>query len=184
MAVEADVPFLSALIPLSVRALSQTYYSAEQIESAIRYVFGVDSQLIRDGTYFVAEADAGMVGCGGWSRRATLFGGDQMNGAEDPLLDPSSEPARIRAFFVHPDYARRGIGSLIVRACIEAAQDAGFHSLALVATLPGEPLYRTFGFLSQENFEATLPDGVRLPLVQMIRGIDPSRTVSALVGES
>ncbi|HEU0302836.1 MAG TPA: hypothetical protein VFR37_25465, partial [Longimicrobium sp.] len=110
LATPDDLPAIRALIPLSVRGLSEGYYSAEQVESAIRHVFGPDTQLIRDGTYFVVE-DAGgeMVGCGGWSLRRTLYGGDQARDVEDPRLDPATEPARIRAFFVHPDHARRGI---------------------------------------------------------------------------
>lgn len=172
LATERDVEFLGELIPLAVRTLSRGDYSPEQIESAIRYVFGPDTQLIRDRTYFVAEVDGAPVGCGGWSRRATLYGGDQMKTAEDALLDPAREAARIRAFFVHPDFARRGIGSRIMHACIRAARTAGFRRLALVATLPGEPLYRAFGFRVRERTEATLPDGVRLPVVHMTRVLE------------
>ena len=141
-----DLPALRELIPASVRALSQGYYTPAQIEGAIRHVFGTDTQLIADGTYYVAEAEGTVVGCGGWSRRRTLYGGDQMKAEADPLLDPATEAARIRAFFVHPDWARRGIASQIIDACVEAARDAGFQRLELMATLPGEPLYRAFGF--------------------------------------
>jgi hypothetical protein len=106
LATESDRPALAQLIPASARELSRGYYSDTQTESAIAHVFGADSRLIADGTYFAAEEDGRLVGCGGWSRRRTLYGGDQMKAPEDPLLDPSTEPARIRAFFVHPDCAR------------------------------------------------------------------------------
>ena len=169
LATAADLPAIQRLIPLSARGLSGDWYSAEQVESAIRYVFGPDTQLIADGTYFVAEAEGQLVGCGGWSRRSTLYGGDQMKGAADPLLDPARDAARIRAFFVHPAWARRGIGALILRACMEAAARAGFPKAELMATLPGVPLYRRFGFEALEALEATLPDGVPLPFVRMGR---------------
>lgn len=168
-ATAADLPALRELIPRSVRALSRGYYDGAQVESAIRHVFGPDTQLVADGTYFVAEAEGVVVGCGGWSRRSTLYGGDQMKGAEDPLLDPATEAARIRAFFVHPDWARRGVGSAILGACIAAAREAGFRRLELMATLPGVPLYRAWGFRDAEAVETTLPDGVRVGFVRMVR---------------
>jgi GNAT superfamily N-acetyltransferase len=171
LATPDDLPALRALIPDSVRALSQGFYTPEQIESAIRYVFGPDTQLIADGTYFAAEAEGMIAGCGGWSRRATLYGGDQMKDADDPLLDPATEAARIRAFFVHPRWARRGVGSAIMQACRNAAAQAGFQRLELMATLPGEPLYRAFGFEPVERVETPLPDGVRVPFVRMTRAI-------------
>ena len=169
LATTADLPALHELIPASVRALSRSEYSPAQIESAIRYVFGPDTQLISDGTYFVAQEGPTLVGCGGWSRRRTLFGGDQMKGAEDPLLDPATEAARIRAFFVHPAWARRGIGAAILEACIRAAREAGFQRLELMATLPGVPLYRAFGFEEAEAVESVLPDGVTVPFIRMVR---------------
>ena len=171
LATPDDLPALKALIPDSVRALSQGYYTPEQIESAIRHVFGPDTQLIADGTYFAAEVEGMIAGCGGWSRRRTLYGGDQMKAAEDPLLDPATEAAKIRAFFVHPRWARRGIASMIMAACRAAAAQAGFQRLELMATLPGEPLYRAFGFEARERVETTLPDGVRVPFVRMDRAI-------------
>ena len=171
VATEDDLPAILELIPLSVRGLSGGYYTAEQIESAIRYVFGPDTQLVADGTYFVAERGGSLAGCGGWSMRRTLYGGDQAKDAEDPLLDPSVEAARIRAFFVHPGHARRGVASAIYRACVDAARAAGFRSLELMATLPGEPLYRVFGFHPVEAVESTLPDGVPVRFVRMARGI-------------
>lgn len=169
LATAADLPALSELIPLSARSLSQDWYSPEQIESAVRYVFGADSQLIADGTYFVAEMGDRVVGCGGWSRRSTLYGGDQMKAAADPLLDPARDAARIRAFFVHPAFARRGVAAAILDACLEVASGAGFRSVELMATLPGVPLYRRFGFEELEAVSDTLPDGVMVPFVRMAR---------------
>ena len=166
-----DLPALRELIPLSVRGLSQTDYTPAQIESALRYVFGPDTQLIADGTYFVAEEAGQIAGCGGWSFRRTLYGGDQAKSGEDNRLDPDTEAARIRAFFVHPDWARQGIGSQIMGACLDAARAAGFGRLELAATLPGVPLYRTFGFTESETVEDTLPDGVRIPFVRMTRAL-------------
>jgi GNAT superfamily N-acetyltransferase len=165
----ADLPVLRELIPLSVRALSQAQYSPAQIESAIRHVFGPDTQLIFDGTYFVAEAGLTVVGCGGWSRRRTLYGGDQMKTAVDPLLAPATEAARIRAFFVHPAWVRRGIGSALLEACFRAAGEAGFKRFELMATLPGVPLYRAFGFEEAEAVHSMLPDGVAISFVRMVR---------------
>ena len=173
VATEGDLPAIRALIPLSVRGLSGGYYTPEQVESAIRYVFGPDTQLIADGTYFVAERGGALAGCGGWSMRRTLYGGDQAKEVEDPRLDPDTEAARIRAFFVHPEHARRGIGSRIMDACVDAARAAGFRSLELASTLPGEPLYRAFGFEAVEQIHSTLPDGVRVRFIRMARPIDP-----------
>lgn len=164
-----DLPALGALIPASVRGLSGAWYTPEQIESAIRHVFGADTQLIADGTYFVAEDGGTIAGCGGWSRRRTLYGGDQMKESADPLLDQARDAARIRAFFVHPAYARRGVGARILGACVDAAREAGFRSLELMATLPGVPLYERFGFEPAERVESTLPDGVTVAFVRMIR---------------
>lgn len=171
IAAEEDLPAIRALIPRSVRGLSVGYYTPREVESSIRYVFGPDTQLIADGTYFVAESGGDVVGCGGWSARRTLYGGDQAKDADDPRLDPATEPARIRAFFVHPDHARRGIASAIYEACVAAAHAAGFRSLELMATLPGEPLYRTFGFQPVEQVESVLPDGVPIRFVRMARDI-------------
>jgi N-acetylglutamate synthase-like GNAT family acetyltransferase len=163
----ADVPALQELIARSARELSAGYYTPEQAEAAIRHVFGVDSQLLDDRTYSLIEEDGEIVACGGWSGRGTLFGGDQAKSGPDPLLDPATEPARIRAFFVDPRMARRGLGRRLMEACVEAAQAAGFRSLELVSTLPGEPLYLACGFTEVERFALDLPGEVRLPVVRM-----------------
>ena len=167
-----DVPALKELIPLSARELSRGFYTEDETASAILYVFGPDTRLIEDGTYFVAEEEGRIAGCGGWSRRRTLYGGDQMKSGEEPLLDPSAEAAKVRAFFVHPEFARRGIGSRILEACVEAAREAGFRRLELAATLPGVPLYAARGFLERERLDVPMPDGRRLPIVRMERDID------------
>jgi GNAT superfamily N-acetyltransferase len=170
-ATNADVPALRALIAASVRGLSAGYYTPEQAESALVHVFGPDTQLIADGTYYVVESAGGLVAAGGWSARRTLFGGDQTKSGEDAALDPSTEPARIRAFFVHPAWARRGLGRLLFEHCLAAARAAGFRELTLVATLPGVPLYRALGFVEREVFAVPMADGLELPVVRMTRGI-------------
>jgi GNAT superfamily N-acetyltransferase len=150
-----------------VRGLSGPYYTPTQIDSALRHIFGPDTQLIADRTYFVIPVPEGLAAAGGWSRRRTLYGGDQMKSADDPLLDPATEPARIRAFFVHPDWARRGLGRQLYDRCAADAGAAGFRTLELMATLPGEPLYRALGF---EEVERTVAVG-ELPVVRMRRAI-------------
>ncbi len=162
-----DLPALQRLIEESVRGLSAPFYTPAQIESALVHVFGPDTRLIADGTYFVVSGHEGLAAAGGWSRRRTLYGGDQMKQGEDPLLDPAVEPARIRAFFVHPAWARRGLGRELYNRCAAEAKAAGFHSLELMATLPGEPLYRALGFKEVERSVAT----GNLPVVRMRRPI-------------
>jgi GNAT superfamily N-acetyltransferase len=166
-----DIPELEKLLALSVRGLSKEHYSPGQIESALKYIFGIDTQLIIDDTYYIFEIDKVIVGCGGWSMRRTLYGGDQHKQSEDNLLDPVTEAARIRAFFVHPDYARRGIGRQIMCYCETQAKANGFSSLELGATLPGVPLYKAMGFRGIENITEILSDGEKLELVKMIKGI-------------
>jgi GNAT superfamily N-acetyltransferase len=162
-----DISQLNELIALSVRGLSTAYYTPVQIESAIKYIFGVDTQLIIDGTYYIAEIDNKIVGCGGWSKRNTLYGGDQHKEIEDPLLDPVHDAARIRAFFVHPNYARQGIGRQIINLCEAAAKREGFKSFELGATLPGVPLYEVMGYEAIERIDAPLPDGEVLGIMKM-----------------
>lgn len=169
LAREEDVAELERLIPLSVRGLQAAYYSPAQMEAALGPVFGVDRQLIRDGTYFVAEREGAIVGCGGWSRRRSLYGGDDGRAGEDGLLDPRRDAARVRAFFVHPAWARRGIGRSIMAACEEAIRAAGFHEVEMVATLAGEPLYASFGYRVVERYEIPLKNGLGLPVVRMAR---------------
>lgn len=172
LATPHDVPALADLIRLSVRELSRGYYTPEQIESAIRHVFGPDTQLIADQTYYVITSSETLAAAGGWSRRRHLYGGDQMKADEDPLLDPVTESARIRAFFVHPSWARRGLGRQLFEHCAAAAARAGFRNLELMATLPGVPLYKALGFVERERVTPTLADGVPFPVVRMARPVD------------
>jgi len=168
-AVLADISVLPALIDASVRGLQAADYTPAQIEGALQTVYGVDSQLITDGTYYVVEAgpEAVIVGCGGWSKRKTLFGGDRWTGREDSLLNPHHDAAKIRAFFVHPNWVRRGIGSMILEACERAAAVAGFTRFEMGATLTGVPLYRAKGYVALENLEVPLKNGESLTVVRM-----------------
>ncbi|MEO7962828.1 MAG: GNAT family N-acetyltransferase [Gemmatimonadaceae bacterium] len=166
-----DVKVLNRLIQESARELSVGFYSAEQTESAIRWVFGVDSALVADGSYFVAEIGGALAGCGGWSRRRTLYGGDQRPVGGPAFLDPATDAARVRAFFVAPNFVRHGVGTALLDACADAAWHAGFRKLELMATLPGVPLYRTRGFEGVEEVSDPLPDGTLLPFVRMTRAL-------------
>ncbi len=171
LATVADISALEALIPLSVRALQAAHYSNEQMEAALGPVFGVHRQLISDGTNFVVEHDGEVVGCGGWSRRKAMYGGDRGRAGEDALLDPGTDPARIRAFFVHPDFARRGIGRRILAECESAIREAGFARMELVATLTGEPLYASAGYEVLERMDAPMPSGLTLQTVRMGKAV-------------
>jgi GNAT superfamily N-acetyltransferase len=176
LATEEDLDALRRLIADSVRGLSADYYSPQQIESGLQYVFGPDTQLIADGTYYVIESGDTIAAAGGWSKRGTLYGGDQhkaVKSAGDPLLDPATDAARIRAFFVDPAFARRGLGRMLFDACLTAARANGFRAFELGATLPGVPLYTSLGFTAHEHVDAKLPDGVVLPIIRMSRAIDP-----------
>lgn len=175
-AVPADIPGLTDLISRSARSLSRGYYSDIETESAIRFVFGVDSVLVADGTYFVAERDGVTLGCGGWSRRASLYGGDQRPSGPPDLLDPSRDAARIRAFFVAPEAARQGVGRRLLEECSKAAARAGFSTLELMSTLPGVPFYSALGFEAVEEVIDELPDGVALAFVRMRRSLISSTT--------
>lgn len=173
VAVMGDVPALEELIPLSVRALQLAHYSHAQMEVALGPVFGVDRQLITDGTYFIVEDASRIVGCGGWSRRKAVFGGDRERSGQDELIDPARDPARIRAFFVHPDFARRGIGRAILAACESAIVAAKFADAELVATLTGEPLYAAFAYEVVERYEVPMSEGLNLPVVRMKKRLLP-----------
>jgi GNAT superfamily N-acetyltransferase len=155
----------------SVLSLFPAYYDQEQTASAAVHIAALDLALIEDGTYYVHEADGEIVACGGWSRRNKLFNGS-VAGADERLLDPATEPARIRAMFVRGDWTRRGLGRALLTACVDAARAEGFTRLALMATLPGVPLYKSFGFTEVETAELTMPDGVVLGAVAMERAVD------------
>ncbi|MDQ6917160.1 MAG: GNAT family N-acetyltransferase [Pseudomonadota bacterium] len=167
-----DVAELEALIATSALALLAPWYTPEQIDAAVGSVFAVDTQLFEDGTYFVAEEGRLIVGCGGWSRRRTLFGADRGHTSDaETALDPARDPARIRAFFVHPAHARRGIGAALMRHSQDAAGDAGFKTMELVATLGGEPLYAASGFAAVERFEIPLRGALTMAVVRMRKTI-------------
>lgn len=175
-AVADDIPGLRELIQASVRGLQAEDYTPPQIEGALQSVYGVDTQLIADGTYFAVESpeDGQIIACGGWSKRKTLYGGDQYQGREDSLLDPLHDAAKIRAFFVHPRWARRGLGSLILEACESAAIAAGFTRLEMGATLSGIPFYRAKGYAEIENQSVPLANGETLAIVRMSREVRKS----------
>jgi GNAT superfamily N-acetyltransferase len=168
-----DVSALEKLIPLSVRALQAAYYSPAQMEAAIGPVFGVDHQLIADGTYFVVEQAGEVIGCGGWSKRKSICGSGPAGEGAESELNPRHDPARIRAFFVHPAWARRGIGRSIVAACEAAIAAAGFQRAELLATLAGEPLYAACGYRVAERYDLEMRDNLRLPVVLMTKQFKP-----------
>lgn len=170
-ALPADIPAMEALIARSGIALSAGFYTPEQAEAITRHVFGVDTQLVADGTYFIIEREGELLACGGWSKRATLFGGDQAKSGPDPLLDAATQAGRIRAFFVAPGAARQGLGRSLMRHCEEQALAAGFRTLELAATMPGVPLYLAAGFEIVERFELPLPGPVLVPLARMRKRI-------------
>ena len=165
------MPALSALIDRSVRSLSASVYSAAQIEAALTHVFGVDTQLISDRTYYVIETAGTIAAGGGWSARQTLFGGDQMKTDADVPIDPATMPARIRAFFVDPAWARRGLARRLYHACESAARTRDFRRFELMATLPGVPLYRALGFVDIEAVDVPMPGGLVLPCIRMGRAL-------------
>jgi GNAT superfamily N-acetyltransferase len=183
-----DIPVLRSLIALSVRELQKDDYSSAQIDGALGHALGLDTQLIEDGTYFVAEAvgqggseavmqggaeavaqGGSIVGCGGWSNRKTLFGSDHGPNRVPALLDPATDAAKIRAIFVHPRWARKGLGTLILKHCEEAAQRAGFRTLEMGSTLTGVPLYALRGYVARERVAVPLPNGETLPIVHMVK---------------
>jgi predicted N-acetyltransferase YhbS len=171
---ESDIPALEELITLSVRSLMASCYTTGQLDAALGPVFGVDRHLIRDGTYFVATHAGEIVGCGGWSKRKAVFGGDRDRPGGDELLDPACDAAGIRAFFVRPGWTRRGIGRKILHACESALRSAGFNTAELVGTLTGEPLYASFGYSVIERYEVPLANGLALPVVRMSKSVAPA----------
>jgi GNAT superfamily N-acetyltransferase len=173
LAVAADAPQLAALMRASILDIFPRFYDERQTASAAVYVGELDMTLIEDGTYFVHEADGEIVACGGWSRRDRLYTGAGESDDDARLLDPLTEPARVRAMFVRDDWTRRGLGRAILESCERAARAEGFRDLALMATLPGEPLYRAFGFRETHRESVTMPDGVELECVAMERPIAP-----------
>lgn len=167
-----DIPGIAAMIPVSTRALSAGHYSERQIESALAHIIGVDSQLIADGTYYVAVDGNRIVGAGGWSRRANIYGTDRSRPVPPDLLDPATSAARIRAMFVHPAWARQGIGRRIVQRSEAEARRAGFRRMELAATIPGEPLYAALGYAVSERTSVTLPDGEAIAVALMAKALD------------
>ena len=166
-ALPADSAAIETLIAASARGLGPGFYSTAQIEAALGSAFGVDSQLIADQTYYLALHGEVVAGCGGWSFRATLFGSDRERERNARRLDPATEAARIRAFFVHPDAARQGVGSLILQRCEDDARRMGFQRLALMSTLPGLAFYRHHGFVPGERVTHRLPGEIPIEFVPM-----------------
>jgi GNAT superfamily N-acetyltransferase len=161
-----DIDVLKPLMERAIAQLLQPFLSPEQVAASFS-VMGLDSQLIADGTYFVVECDRTIAGCGGWSRRATLFGGDHSQGRDAALLDPARDAARVRAMYTDPAFTRRGVGRLVLTLCEGAARREGFARVELAATMAGVPLYRACGYGDIEAFETDTPSGVRVPLIRM-----------------
>lgn len=170
LASAGDLPALRELMTLAIRRLIGAYFTDERLEASFE-IMGVDTQLIDDRTYFAVEEGGRLVGCGGWSRRATLFGGDHSAGRDARPLDPRRDPARIRAMYTHPDFARRGIGRLVLTLCEAAAAAEGFRDLELVATVAGEPLYAAYGFTVIERLAVPTSLGVTVPCARMAKPI-------------
>jgi len=166
LATESDLPALRALMDAAIRQLLPAFLTPEKVEASFA-VMGVDSQLIADGTYFVLEEDGALAGCGGWSRRATLFGGNHTAGRDARLLDPATEPARVRAMYTAPAFVRRGVGRRIIELCEAAARAEGFARTELGATAGGEPLYAACGYVEIERMEVPTPNGVTVPITRM-----------------
>jgi GNAT superfamily N-acetyltransferase len=171
LATSAELPALKALMDASIRALVGAYLDPARVEASFEFM-GLDTQLVEDGTYFVVECENRLAGCGGWSRRATLFGGDHTRGRDARLLDPATEPARVRAMYTHPDCVRRGVGRLVLSLCEAAAAREGFRSLELVATVAGEPLYLACGFTIIERIDIPTSKGLTVPGARMSKRIE------------
>jgi GNAT superfamily N-acetyltransferase len=173
-AMEEDAAAIQSLMHASIRDIFPAYYDERQVQSSVAFIGHLDMQLIEDGTYFVHEEGDEIVACGGWSRRNKLFAGRGDAADDDRLLDPATEPARVRAMFVRSDWTRRGLGRAILEACEQAARDEGFTHLVLGATLAGVPLYTAFGFEETERFPMQMPDGVVVTVVAMERPVRPA----------
>ena len=166
LAVLDDVPVLKPLMEAAIGELLKPFLPPEQVAASFA-VMGLDTQLIRDGTYFVIECGGRIVGCGGWSRRATLFGGNHTKGRDARLLDPATEAARVRAMYTSPDFTRRGIGRMVLALCEDAARREGFKTVELGATLGGKPLYEACGYQPIELLMVPTPGGVAVPILRM-----------------
>ena len=169
-AVSGDIPALKAVMDRAIKELLPDFLPPAEV-LASQEVMGLDTQLIEDGTYYVVEADGAIAGCGGWSRRATLFGGDHSAGRDAALVDPATDPARVRAMYTSPDLTRRGVGRLILATCEAKAKAEGFSRCEMAATMAGEPLYAACGYQRIEPFEAQTSNGVKVPLVRMGKSI-------------
>jgi GNAT superfamily N-acetyltransferase len=165
LATRADLPLLTPVVEAAIGELQKDFLTPEQIASS-RAIMGIDTQLVDDGTYHVVLADGAIAGCGGWSRRATLYGGDHSAGRDAALLDPATQPAKVRAMYTHPSFARRGVGRLVLSLCAPAARAEGFRSLELMATLAGLPLYRAYGFVPVEELSHA-SGGAAVPIIRM-----------------
>ncbi len=172
VAKRSDILQLEELIPRSSYELQKNTYTRPQIQSALGPVFGVDEQLIEDNTYFVVEDNSRIIGCGGWSFRNSLYGGSSGNSPTDPKLDPNKEAARVRAFFIDPSYARKGIGSAIMQVCEEAIRAKDFKQVEISATLVGELFYAKFGYQSVERYEIPLKSERAMTVVKMVKQLN------------
>jgi GNAT superfamily N-acetyltransferase len=165
LATRADLPLLAPIVDAAIGELQKGFLTPEQIASS-RAIMGIDTQLVDDGTYYVVLSDDVIAGCGGWSRRATLYGGDHSAGRDAALLDPATQPAKVRAMYTHPSFTRRGVGRLVLSLCAAAAAAEGFRSLELMATLAGQPLYRAYGFVPVEEL-SDASGGAAVPIIRM-----------------
>ncbi len=166
LAVASDMEALTVLMNAAIGELLPQFLSPEQVDASFS-VMGLDTVLIEDSTYFVIELDGALAGCGGWSRRATLFGGNHTKGRDARLLDPKTEPARVRAMYTAPDFTRRGVGRKVLQLCEDAARREGFSRVELAATMGGKPLYEACGYRGLEDMLVTTPNGVQVPLLRM-----------------
>ena len=173
LAAEPDLPALRDLMTLAIDRLQAGFLDPAQV-AASRSVMGLDTQLVADGTYFVVEsADGRLAGCGGWSARRTLYGGDHSTALRDAAwCDPAMDPARVRAMYTHPDFVRQGVGRLILSLCEDAARAAGFSRTTMMATMAGEPLYAACGYWPVERVQSQAVDGVTVPLVRMEKDLE------------